>query len=150
MRNSGLFIAVVLVMVAIVYVGLLTLNQSRTPFEKILFKKEFPGAGDRHVVYTPVLLADPSKIIGESVGADFGEISYRDCDGDGVNEAVIETDKLFDMGEYSASVRHVYKYVPGLENEPEVDLISTEYMPEKDPQWIREKVANIKIDRYCE
>lgn len=89
---------------------ILPFTEKRAPFDDIEFVEEHPGAGDRFVLFTPVLRSNPKTIIGESVGADYGVVHFRDCDRDGVNEAVIETEGNY-FGEYSASVRHVYQTI---------------------------------------
>lgn len=121
------------------------------PFDAIEFLQDHPGAGGRHVVFTPVLRADHSKTVGQPVGADFGVLHYRDCDGDGVNEAVVETDAGFWSGpSYRASVRHVYQYEAEAFGGPRAKLVSTEYMPERDPEWIRGQASPGEVARYCD
>lgn len=133
---------------ALLVVAIWSFRENRAPFDDIEFIEEHPGAGDRFVLFTPVLRSDPKVIVGEPVGADYGVIHFRDCDRDGINEAVIETEGNYSGG-YSASVRHVYKYLKGASGVPQVKLVSTEYMPENDPEWGRGKVE-ITGTRYCE
>lgn len=123
-------------------------TENRAPFYDIEFVEEHPGAGDRYVLFTPVLRDNPSITVGEPAGADYGVLHFRDCDGDGINEAVIETGGNY-FGEYSAAVRHVYKYWMDASGMPHARLVSTEYMPENDPEWVRGKVE-FAGERYCE
>jgi hypothetical protein len=123
-------------------------TENRSPFDDIEFIEEHPGAGERFVLFTPVLRSNPATVAGEPAGADYGVIHFRDCDGDGVNEAVVETEGNYSGG-YSASVRHVYKYVKDASGVPQAKLVSTEYMPEKDPEWVR-GAFKFTGQRYCE
>jgi len=142
---------VLLFLVAVAFAHMLLARENTTPFDEIEFLQDHPGAGDRHVVFTPVLQSNHSKLVGQPVGADFGVLHYRDCDGDGINEAVVETDAGFwDDASYRASVRHVYKYGTDASGSPRVKLIASEYMPEKDPDWIRGRIAPKSVRRYCE
>lgn len=138
---------IVVLLVFTIFLYLLS-KPNRAPFGEIEFIEEHPGAGDRYVVFTPVLRDNHSIVVGDAVGADYGLVDYRDCDGDGVNEAVIETATNY-FGEYSASVRHVYKYQTDSVGRPRVKIIKSEYMPEKDPDWVR-GWAEFKGERYCE
>jgi hypothetical protein len=142
--NRVKFVALMAILVLVI----LSLAEKRAPFDDIEFVEEHPGAGDRFVLFTPVLRSNQNVIVGEPVGADYGVIHFRDCDQDGINEAVIETEGNY-FGEYSASVRHVYKYLKDGSGAPQVKLVSTEYMPENDPEWVRGKVE-FKGKRYCE
>ena len=84
---------------------------SRNPFDDIEFLIEHPGANGRYTEFTPVLRAVPTNKIGPTVGADFGVLKFRDWDGDGVHEAIIETDVPFLAdGEYYYAQRTVLKY----------------------------------------
>jgi hypothetical protein len=141
-------IKLVALIAILVLAAILSFVEKRAPFDDIEFIEEYPGAGDRFVLFTPVLRSNPKVLVGKPVGADYGVIHFRDCDRDGINEAVIETEGNY-FGEYSASVRHVYKYVKGSSGVPQVKLVSTEYMPENDPEWARGKVE-FTGNRYCE
>jgi hypothetical protein len=124
-------------------------NHVPAPFNIITFIEDHPGAGDRYTTFTPVLKADNSKVIGETVGADYGALHYRDCDGDGVPEAVVETDKSSATGEYMASSRTVYKYLKGEDGQPHLKTISSEELPEEDPEWVRGPFVGKPPKRYC-
>ncbi|MDH5325203.1 MAG: hypothetical protein OEZ68_09860 [Gammaproteobacteria bacterium] len=124
-------------------------EHNKGPFKQVIFIEDVPGANDRYVTFTPVMRSDPSIIMGETVGADFGKLHYRDCDGDGVKEAVVETDEFLELGDYKRSVRHVYKFVES-NNMPQVKLISSEAMPEKDPEWIGREVNSKSISHFCD
>lgn len=137
---------VALIILSVLIISSCTDNQA--PFHDIEFVEEHPGAGDRYVLFTPVLRGNSATIVGEPVGADYGVLHFRDCDGDGINEAVIETEGNY-FGEYSASVRHVYKYWRDASGMPQAKLVSTEYLPEKDPEWVRGKIE-FAGERYCE
>lgn len=123
-------------------------TENRAPFSDIEFIEEHPGAGGRFVLFTPVLRDNSAIIVGEAAGADYGVLHFRDCDGDGINEAVIETEGNY-FGEYSAAVRHVYKFWMDESEMPHAKLVSTEYLPENDPEWVRGKVE-FEGKRYCE
>ena len=142
---------IVLLLPAAALLTFVLLTRERSaPFDEIEFLQDHPGAGDRHVVFTPVLRTDHSKTVGRPVGADFGVLHYRDCDGDGVNEAVVETDAGFWNGpSYRASVRHVYKF-EAASGQPRAKLVSTEYLPERDPEWIQGQASPGPVARYCD
>ena len=135
-------------LIAIPILILTSCTENRAPFSDIEFVEEHPGAGDRYVLFTPVLGDNSAIIVGEPAGADYGVLHFRDCDGDGVNEAVIETEGNH-FGEYSAAVRHVYKFGMDEPGMPHAKLVSTEYLPENDPEWVRGKVE-FTGERYCE
>jgi hypothetical protein len=136
---------------ALVVLHVLTVSSctdNRAPFSDIEFVEEHSGASDRYVLFTPVLRNNSAIIVGEPAGADYGVLHFRDCDGDGINEAVIETEGNY-FGEYSAAVRHVYQFGKDASGMPHAKLVSTEYLPENDPEWVRGKVE-FAGDRYCE
>jgi hypothetical protein len=141
----------VLVLIAVVLTYPLVSRERKGPFDEINFLQDHPGAGDRHVVFTPVLRGDHSKIVGQSVGADYGVLHYRDCNGDGITEAVVETEAGFWKGpEYRSSVRHVYKYETDPAGNSRAKLISSEYMPERDPEWVRGRAGTANVTRFCD
>lgn len=127
------------------------INESHVPppFDEITFIEDHPGAGDRYTTFTPVLKADNSKVVGDTVGADYGAIHYRDCDSDGVPEAVVETDIIIDSGEYRASSRTVFKYFKDENGRPHLKTISYEELPEEDPEWVRGPFIGNPPVRYC-
>jgi hypothetical protein len=150
MQKIVIVLASFVILIAILLFSIFFSEQDKGPFIDVIFKEEYHGATGRHITFTPVLRADESKVIGEAVSADYGVLRYRDCDGDGVNEAIVESDEFIESGEYKASVRYVYKFVLKENNEPRVELISTEYMPEKDPKWIGKEVKEKNPSRFCD
>lgn len=83
----------------------------QNPFDEIEFLIDHPGANGRYAEFTPVLRSVPTKEIGPKVGADFGVLKFQDWDGDGIHEAIVETDvPFFSDGEYYYAQRTVLKY----------------------------------------
>lgn len=93
----------VLVMAVAIVVGIvayltaivmgLTYEPPQSPHEvdDICFVEGHPGATKRYVTYTPVLCSQPSKVIGPRLGADLGELSFEDVNGDNVDDAIVES-----------------------------------------------------------
>lgn len=91
----------------------------RNPFDDVEFTEDHPGANGRHVTFSPGLKSNPDAKIGPTFGADYGRLRFADVDGDGVHEAIIETQVPFFGGlEYYVAERHVLK----LERLPSGDL----------------------------
>lgn len=58
----------------------------------VCFLEAAPGATSRYRTFTPVRCDAPSAgSVGETVGADHAALSFRDVDGDGRDEAVVES-----------------------------------------------------------
>lgn len=75
---------------AILVLVILSLAEKRAPFDDVEFIEEHPGAGDRFVLFTPVLRSNQNVIVGEPVGADCGVIHFRDCDQDGLTKLLLK------------------------------------------------------------
>ena len=99
----------------------------RNPFEDVTWIKDYPGANNRYVTYTPVSKKDNSVQLGPTIGADFATLKFEDIDQDGVQEIIIETDIEIDLGEYRNPERHILKYSEnGKSGLPKFELISSE------------------------
>jgi hypothetical protein len=81
----------------------------KNPFDNIKFVASYPGANDRFVEYTPVLRSNPDIVLGPTVGAFYADVRFQDWDGDGIHEAIIETNAPFTATAYTAS-RVILKY----------------------------------------
>ena len=89
--------------------GLYYTAKSRNPYAEVEWIEDWPGAGDRYRTFTPVLKADKNTVLGPTIGADFGALTFEDTDNDGVKEAIIESDGSFTLEEFSPE-RHTLKY----------------------------------------
>lgn len=105
---------------------------SYNPFKDVEFLVDYPGASDRHVTFTPVLRSDPSKKIGPTIGADYGELKFRDINGDGVDEVIIETEVPFlSEGSYYFAARTVLKYELSESGTPFFKIIKREELEDE-------------------
>ncbi|MEO6452774.1 MAG: hypothetical protein ABIN97_01815 [Ginsengibacter sp.] len=82
----------------------------RNPFPEVEWIKDYPGATERYIEYTPVLKADRRIKLGPGLGADYATLRFKDINNDGVKEAIIETEILIDWGEFRSPERHVLQY----------------------------------------
>ncbi|RTQ49981.1 hypothetical protein EJV47_10075 [Hymenobacter gummosus] len=82
---------------------------SRNPFAEVDWLEEHPGAGDRYVTFTPVLKADHAVVLGPAIGADYGELTFRDLNHDGMPEVIVETNTPIYEEELSVD-RQVLQY----------------------------------------
>ncbi len=58
----------------------------------VCFREAEAGATSRHRTFTPVRCDEPEgPVLGETVGADHGRLRFEDLDGDGRDEAVVES-----------------------------------------------------------
>jgi hypothetical protein len=101
------------VIVAIIIFGLLTRYiynkyQTSNPFDQVEWIEDWPGATERYVTFTPVSKSN-RKPIGPTVGADYAVLTFKDLDGDGIKEAIVETSETVHLEFYSHE-RHVLKY----------------------------------------
>lgn len=80
------------------------------PFDQVEWVEDWPGATERYVTFTPILKST-KKPIGPTVGADYGDLTFEDLDGDGIKEAIIETSQSIHLELYQAE-RHVLKFKP--------------------------------------
>lgn len=103
------------------------------PFPEVEWIEDYPGATDRYVTYTPVLKSNHSIKVGPTVGADFAKLRFKDLDKDGVKEAIVETEILFDFNEYRFPQRYVLKYLKTSNDSFEFSLIESQDFPEKIP-----------------
>ena len=96
------------------------------PFDDIVFVKDYPGATDRFVTFTPYLKSDLSTpLCDEPLGVDFGKLSFQDTDGDGIHEAIIETDTgLIEPAVFYSSHRIVAKLVE-IDGAPRIEIIES-------------------------
>ncbi len=89
--------------------GLYFAAKKRNPYPEVEWVEDWPGAGDRYRTFTPVLKADSKTVVGPTVGADYGALSFEDTDNDGVKEVIVESDESFSIEECSHE-RHTLKY----------------------------------------
>ena len=82
--------------------------QTSNPFDQVQWIEDWPGATERYVTFTPVSKFD-QKPIGPTVGADYAVLTFKDLDGDGVKEAIVETEETIHL-EFYKRERHVLKY----------------------------------------
>lgn len=100
--------------------------------QDLCFARDTPGASGRYVSYTPVSCADPSRRLAEEIGADLGTLSFRDVDGDGSPEMIVESSAFrcrFSLC-YEA-LRVVAKVTPGAT--PPVRVIESAHLPDLAP-----------------
>ena len=98
-----------------------------SPYADVVFIEDYPGATSRYATFTPVLRSDASVVVGPAAGADFGRIHFKDLDGDGVKETIVETTILIDTGEFYSDTREVLRYVPGGDGgQPRMERVSFE------------------------
>jgi hypothetical protein len=106
----------------------------RNPYERdnICFVRDLPGATDRHVQFTPVACDASRRPLGEPVGADMGELHFKDVDGDGQPEAIVESSAFKcthrATGCYEA-LRVTLKVCPACN--PQVSELRREFLPER-------------------
>jgi hypothetical protein len=93
----------------LVLLGLYFRSTAGNPYPEVAWVEDWPGAGDRYRTFTPVLQADQNTVIGPTVGADYGALSFKDLDKDGVQEAIVESDGSFTFEAFSPE-RHILKY----------------------------------------
>lgn len=116
-----------LVVVPIVFllIYLMMNRRKQSPYPDIIFIEDFPGATSRHVSFTPVMKEDPSVQVGPVASADFGRLRFQDLDGDGTQEAIIETKKPFiDSGEFYSDTRTVLRYIHDAEGKSRMEEIT--------------------------
>jgi hypothetical protein len=107
MKRPGLKLLLLAGSVALV--GYYVTSSSRNPYEGVEWLKDYPGAGNRYVTFTPVLASDHSTALGPSIGADYGELSFKDLNNDGIKEAIVESNAFFTFEEFYPS-REVLEY----------------------------------------
>lgn len=96
------------------------------PFPEVDWIKDYPGATERYIEFTPVLKADKRIKLGPAVGADYGKLQFKDINNDGIKEAIIETELLVDWGEFYDPERHVLQYQKTVTGHPQFFLIKSE------------------------
>jgi hypothetical protein len=107
-------LAVIFLVVSILFTVFVIISRSNqsSPYSDIIFLEDRPGANGRHVTFSPVLRDDPKIVVGPIVGADYGRIHFRDLDGDGVKEAIVETQlPLIGTDEYYADTISTLRYI---------------------------------------
>tara|TARA_B110000046_G_scaffold12667_1_gene12504 strand:- start:8215 stop:8610 length:396 start_codon:yes stop_codon:yes gene_type:complete len=95
------------------------------PYKDVKWILGYPGATDRYKTYTPVLKSDHNIILGPTVGGDFGKLKFKDIDGDGIKEAIIETDYLYEPAEYYYPIQYILKSKIDENGVTKFELIST-------------------------
>lgn len=67
--------------------------EARNPYAKdgVCFARSLPGATSRFVAFTPVSCVDSGRAVGDAVGADYATLRFKDVDGDGRPEAIVES-----------------------------------------------------------
>lgn len=63
------------------------------PYESdgVCFAKTLPGATSRFIAFTAVSCTDAGRVLGETVGADYGVLRFEDFDGDLQPEAIVQS-----------------------------------------------------------
>lgn len=115
----SLLISLIMLVVWVFY------SSSRNPYPAVRWIEECPGTTERYVTYTPVLVEDKSKVVGPTVGADYGKLTFKDIDHDGLKEAIIETHLLINWGELYQPERFVLKYKPDKNGLPGFFLVDS-------------------------
>jgi len=114
-----------LLILAIIYLTLTRRNQS-SPYPDVIFIQDRPGANGRHISYTPVLRDNTSVKVGPNIGADYGRIYFKDLNGDGTKETIIETQlPLIDTGEYYTHTKEVLSYSKLSDGTPRIKSIES-------------------------
>ena len=103
------------------------------PFSEVEWIKDYAGATERYIEYTPVLKIDPRIKLGPTVGADYATLRFKDINKDGVTEPIIETEILIDRGEFRSPERHVLQYKKTTTGLPQFVLVKSEQFPGKTP-----------------
>jgi hypothetical protein len=87
------------------------LRNIKTPgFFNVCFDVTYPGAGDRYREYFVVDCKDRDKnFAAQSIGANWGELSYDDLDGDGVAEVILTSERGIFDGSCADETKTVYK-----------------------------------------
>ncbi len=114
-------ILIVLITVFSLYFGYCIYWDFKNPFDKIEFIKDYPGATDRYITYTPVF-KESGELIGEAIGADYGKLKFYDWDNDGIHEAIIETSAFFWNANYYSTIT-VLKYREDSSGVPFLEII---------------------------
>jgi hypothetical protein len=107
MKRSGLH--ALLVALPLALAGYYFTSSARNPYAGVDWVRDYPGAGDRYVTFTPVLARDHRVTLGPSIGADFGALFFKDLNHDGVKEAIVESNPMFTFEEFYPG-REVLEY----------------------------------------
>ncbi len=103
------------VLVAAIAVSVLagSVLSRRNPYRDmgIEFLEDHPGATGRHVTYEPVLASDMKTAVGPTIGADHGVLSFRDLNGDGWKEVIVQSSR-FPFSLEGSFGREVLEFVP--------------------------------------
>ncbi|TPN87692.1 hypothetical protein [Aquimarina algicola] len=118
---------IIILLFGVAFTGCINNN----PYKGVKWIRDYPGATNRHVTYTPVLKTDNSIILGPTIGADFGKLKFKDIDNDGIKEVIIETDYLYTPAEFHSPVQHILKSTIDDNGLTKFELISTKEL-EKD------------------
>ena len=114
------------ILILVIFLGIIFEGCSdHNPYKNVEWIMDYPGATDRHRTYTPVLKTDRNIILGPTVGADFGKLKFKDLDGDGIKEVIIETDYLYEPAEFYYPVQHILKSKINENGLTKFELIST-------------------------
>jgi len=95
----------------------------------VCFREEITGATGRHRMVTPVRCSAPNKALGKGVDTDWAKLRFKDLNGDGRSEAIVEPNASRCR---SASLCYApYRYVLGLDpkQSPPVRVLSETYLP---------------------
>lgn len=96
-------------LILMVFTAILFFISTPSHYPNVKWIKDYPGANNRYVTFTPVLKINPNKILGPTIGADYAKLNYEDIDNDGIMEVIIATDISVDFGEFYTSEKHVLK-----------------------------------------
>ena len=110
----------------------------RNPFDDVEFREDHPGANGRYVSFSPFMKSKPDSQIGQTFGADYGRLRFADFDGDGIHEAIIETQVPFFGGlEYYVAERHVLRLEESPSGELRIRLLRTDFLDEAySEEWV--------------
>ncbi|GAA4165429.1 hypothetical protein GCM10022217_37650 [Chryseobacterium ginsenosidimutans] len=100
------------------------------PYENVIWKKDYPGATERYVEFTPYLKSKIEIKIGPTLGADLGKLRFEDIDSDGIKEAIIETKKGFTLETSITPERHILKFKKDKNGNPKFILLKSEILIE--------------------
>ena len=98
----------------------------------VCFRKEIVGATGGSVHFTPVRCSAPDQVLGKELSTDFAKLRFKDLNGDGRSEAIVESPALYCR--YVRSCWYPERHVLSLDpkGDPPVRVLSQTYVPELD------------------
>lgn len=94
LKKRYLFIIILQLLLIKIYWDILPwIEENSNPFTShdICFRKDYPGAGDRFVTYTPVRCSNSSIVLGDAVGAEYATLTFKDIDSDRISEYIVSS-----------------------------------------------------------